>query len=1419
MPAWVLHVVRSLLSGYARALDCGSGRRGTATHAFFVYVPNDYLELKPVYVLSGWRDKKSGREMKRWLLLLCLLSAIIDGKAYDFQVDGIFYSKNADGISVGVVCEIYGQNSTYTGDVVIPASVTYEGTTYAVTSINENAFYRSTITSLILPQSIKYIGNAAMKSCTQLTHIELPGALETIGISAFARSGLTSITIPANVSAMLYNKNIINYYAGVFEGCTALTTAVFEEGSKLTSLPENAFAGCSALSSITLPDGLVSIGSNAFGRSSGNAYCTALTGITLPETVQVIGDGAFNNSGLTSLRIPQNVTSFGQFYACPNLEEIIVEEGVGNAFSSYAFEYLRKLKTVTFPSTMTEIPSYMFSFCSQLTTVNLPSKLETIGAGAFRNCSALETLDLPKSVTYIGEWALSTINTINIEDYDQWMNLALEERVFNSNSNFGHVYLNGELVTDYRLPVDITEIPEFRLYRNTDIKTLTIPANVTSIGKYSFRECTSLQTVTFAEGSKLKSIRERSFCVCSSLTEIHLPNSLEVIDDYAFSSCSNLTSVTFGTGIKSIGFGAFSYDSKITNVDIADLENWCNVIFDPDNYRTHVTGGLLSSDGLESNPLYFAKKVIANGLETTELTISDGATRIGEVTFVGCAGLTKVTIPSSVKEIGAAAFYGCSGLLNIVWKGTPTVDKIGDGAFANCTSLTSATIPNTVTSAGANLFQGCTALSSVQLSSQQTWIAEYTFNGCTKLANIVIPNGVKYIYHHAFMNCTSLKTINIPASVKHIGSACFSGCTGLKETHITDLGAWCGIYLENGVEYSGGGTAGVEENRCNPVRYSHNLYLDDVLLTKVNIPEGITNIEPGAFFYLYGVDMAIIPTTIDSIGSNAFGCSTIKTLVCQATTPPVLWRYKVHSSNILDETITHFNPSEISLAVQAFDHIYVKQGCGDAYKEAWSDYADIIEEVDDEFIEGLKRNTDPIDFADATVKQLCVANWDTNSDGELSYEEAAAVTDIGEAFKYSAITSFDELRFFTGLDAIPDNAFFSCSNLTSVTLPMNITAIGDHSLQLTQIARLDIPRRVQTIGNYTTTGCTNLTAIQVNAENTSFDSRNDCNAVIATTTNKLIIGCKTTTIPSSVKSIGASAFAQQSLLTEMLIPATVTSIEGYAFDGCPGLESVSVEWGTPLAISAMTFRNCTNATLYVPYGTKTAYEAATGWQDFNEIVEVSPESVSIAMATGSGAARYAIGYSSRYGLDFTNVEKVKAWVAIGYSDDGRVIVSHINVVPPFTGLYLTTDEPGITAEVPTTTREYYYANLLVPVVETKTVDPTETIDGIEYTNLIVGTLNGKPTFSFLKSTVSYGPNKSVLRIPTKYIPQQAVNARSMGIKFLDEEATPINNTSLEKQDDSAIYSLLGYKMDGNTYAKGALPRGIYISNGKKIIIK
>lgn len=190
-------------------------------------------------------------------------------------------------------------------------------------------------------------------------------------------------------------------------------------------------------------------------------------------------------------------------------------------------------------------------------------------------------------------------------------------------------------------------------------------------------------------------------------------------------------------------------------------------------------------------------------------------------------------------------------------------------------------------------------------------------------------------------------------------------------------------------------------------------------------------------------------------------------------------------------------------------------------------------------------------FADANVKSICVNNWDTNGDGELSYGEAATVTSIGEVFKgNTSITIFDELQYFKGLISIGESAFQGCSSLTSIILPDGITTIGDDMF-------ID---------------CSSLTSI---------------------------------IIPNGVTSIGYSAFDFCSNLTAITIPESVTIIGDYAFYGCDAINSVIVGMQTPidLSMNSSTFGNYSNATLYVPTGSKAAYQSADVWKDFKEIME------------------------------------------------------------------------------------------------------------------------------------------------------------------------------------------------------------------------
>ena len=224
-----------------------------------------------------------------------------------------------------------------------------------------------------------------------------------------------------------------------------------------------------------------------------------------------------------------------------------------------------------------------------------------------------------------------------------------------------------------------------------------------------------------------------------------------------------------------------------------------------------------------------------------------------------------------------------------------------------------------------------------------------------------------------------------------------------------------------------------------------------------------------------------------------------------------------------------------------------------------------------------------IDFADAGVKALCVANWDTNGDGELSYDEAAAVTDLGTVFHDNqTITSFDELQYFTGLTnigkyafehchsltsviipnsvvSIGESAFHYCESLTSITIPNSVTSIGEYAFfSCIGLTSITIPENVTNISPEALGGCDGLTSIKVETGNTKYDSRNDCNAIIETATNTLITGCQNTIIPNSVTRIGKVAFYGCSGLTSVTIPNSVTSISYFAFFDCDGLTSLTI---------------------------------------------------------------------------------------------------------------------------------------------------------------------------------------------------------------------------------------------------------------------
>ena len=213
------------------------------------------------------------------LLLFSSFSAL--ALAYGCKVDGIYYDITPANRTASVT------RVSYSGGVIIPETIAFDGTTYSVTSIGDGAFANhSGLTSVTIPNSVTSIGNYAFFNCSGLTSVTIPNSVTTIGEFAFAYcSGLTSV---------IFNAEKCTKMISAFSDCTNLTSLTI--GDKVTIIPNFAFPHCSKLTSVTIPNSVTSIGDSAFNG------CSGLSSVTIPNSVTSIGDSAFKDcSGLTKL--------------------------------------------------------------------------------------------------------------------------------------------------------------------------------------------------------------------------------------------------------------------------------------------------------------------------------------------------------------------------------------------------------------------------------------------------------------------------------------------------------------------------------------------------------------------------------------------------------------------------------------------------------------------------------------------------------------------------------------------------------------------------------------------------------------------------------------------------------------------------------------------------------------------------------------------------------------------------------------------------------------------------------------------------------------------------------------------------------------------------------------------------------------
>lgn len=343
-------------------------------------------------------------------------------------------------------------------------------------------------------------------------------------------SSLTSITIPDSVNSIGSNAF----------SATGLTSVTIPDS--VETIESGAFSGCSNLKSVILPKNITTLSADLFSG------CEKLTDIEIPQNVTKIDTSAFNScKGLKSITIPENVVEIGgaAFKYCTGLTCAVIPNCV-KTIGSGAFSYCSGLISVSIPNSVEVIGDEAFKYCTALTGITIPSGVATIEEYAFYNCTKLSIINLPDSLSVIGRYAFSGTAYYNNE-------LNWEDDVLYIGNHFilANTDISGELVIK---PGTVT-IADYACYGCSELSSVALNT-VSNIGEYSFYNCVGLSDVSIPDG--VKTVARYSFCDCKGLENIVISDSVTTIGEFAFYDCASLTEIVLGNNVADIEEFAFA---------------------------------------------------------------------------------------------------------------------------------------------------------------------------------------------------------------------------------------------------------------------------------------------------------------------------------------------------------------------------------------------------------------------------------------------------------------------------------------------------------------------------------------------------------------------------------------------------------------------------------------------------------------------------------------------------------------------------------------------------------------------------------------------------------------------------------------------------------------------------------------------
>lgn len=1046
-----------------------------------------------------------------------------------------------------------------------------------VTTFGKEAFAGSAYLDAVrMPQKLTKMGEGVFAACLQMHFLEIPDSLTEIPDEAFVNcwgygAGRGDYSVEQCIG-----KNVTKIGKSAFAGCWNMGRAwgdarlpeklesigegAFQYCYKIKSLeipagvtviPDRTFQGCERLESIQIDGDITMIGAEAFDG------CVALTSMPLSKSLNLIGADAFRDcTALTDFQLAEGNTHFqvqqGALmtadgtrlltYAASAPQQSFVMPETLTQIDDGALKNLRYLETLTFSPIFSDYQAGMFENATGLKTVNFgEGTLTAIPDRFFKGCTSLVSPNAFTGVTSVGESAFEGCTAVQSLSFDD------------SLSNIGtKAFQNCTALESVHIPDSVTSLSAAAFRNDVSLTEFQMPERLHTVSASAFSGCTSLKTVTW---SKYLQTIEANVFENTALTEIIFPESLTRIGAYAFAGIGTLESIVLPENVNTIGSSAFSG----TGIQTLKL---------PKSVTTLGNGAWMNCAALREVQWDAAlAKIPANTFEhctaLTQIELPDGIVEIGARAFSGNESLTNVTLPRTVRRIESAAFEGCRALTDILlW---PDVEEIAADAFANCENLTirgwkGSAAEKAATSQGVNFAAADQEISYTLNAAQDGYLVSGCDENAVLLVLPAVHDGLPVVgtAENAFANCKYLQEVRVEAE-----SAYLQVCDGIL---MDATGKTLLLY---------------------PARRAGTDFVID---------ENVTTIADYAFAYCQNLRSLTIGTQVEMIGNHAFDAvNDALCLVVQDGSPAQLWA-SAHGVRYASES------TSFSYRLEG-DKAYIT-----GYTGTLPDV--VVPAVIDGYpvyaIENLRSPILTHVVVSEGIEVIGDSAFKAYFDYEKGYIRTLVSVSLPQSLKIISDDGFwgqENLQEITlgSVVEIGQSAFGSCTMLKQITLPDTLTTIGWRAFESSGLTSLTIPVNVTSLGDSFITDCSALTSLYVAEGNPTYEMEDgllydipaktlryalpDVSGDVVIRDGTVRIGddvfkehaITSVQLPDSLQKIGNCAFQFCKELKEITFPEGLITIDGLAFAYCTQLENVVLPEGLK-SLGDSAFRSCDSLT-------------------------------------------------------------------------------------------------------------------------------------------------------------------------------------------------------------------------------------------------